>query len=366
MLKRSAQFAARNQAGLFGKLRLNVKELEIRPLPPPPADVVACGVVAADAGQISIELSPFSLEFLFVADDTGTAHVAEFFPLSTLKEDVEDLFARSAVLAGFATALGVKWPDFSSVWNAALEIDPAFAPDVHLIANTLREIAEWAVCVHLAEKAPTTGPGLRRVVLHDGMLSSFLMRIDIVREHLPAWWRDEAWERRGVALAGVGKSSRRWEELAVALELDSRVKSAQDCYVMVGEDVEAVMGRRRQAQQRQGFGELALMRLKGNSPGYWLPVDLPPWIAGDVATREAVLAVIAQSSRITFPRPGYPAPLGRAHEAARLTSFDASVVKDLVVRALREEMDEAEFEKLLRGWAFQPAGWEKVGGLRPE
>lgn len=364
VLKESARRAAATQWEGLGQLRVDTEALEVRPLPPADATVKTLGVVAADAGLVSVELNPFSLEFLFVADSLRRTHVAEIFPLTTLSANLAEIFERAPVLQQFADRLCLDWQDLTALWAKQIEADRLFPSDVRLVADSLRELAEWAVCTELgAEEAALAEerPGL--LILHDGLLRSVLLRSDVIRERLPAYWR-RLWQDRGAAIAGVGKSSLMWQRLALTLDLDARVRDHAECYIVLPEELEVQLSGREAQGPRLGFGRLVLLKSRLQTSGMYLPVDLPEWLLEDRAAAERVLGAISHVSQTSFPRPGYPAPLGDAHEAAHLTEFDAKVIRDQVIEALRAVVrDEEEFERLLRNWAFQPAQWQKVGRI---
>lgn len=362
-LKSSAQRAASTQWQALGKLRLDTQALEVRPLPEADAAVRTLGVVAADAGLVSVELSPFSLEFLFVADSLKRTHVAEIFPLTTLSENLHEIFERAPVLQQFADRLCLSWQDLTALWAKQIEAEHLFPSDVRLVADTLRELAEWAVCTELGageEALSDAQPGL--LILHDGLLRSVLLRSDVIRERLPAYWLG-LWRERGAVVAGVGKSSLLWQRLALSLDLDHRVREYPNCYVVVPQELEAQLSGRLPSGPRLGFGRLVLLKSRLQSSGLYLPVDLPEWLLEDEQATARTLCTMAHVSQTSFPRPGYPAPLGDAHEAAHLTDFDAKVIRDQVISALREVVGAQDFERLLRNWAFQPQQWQKVGRI---
>jgi hypothetical protein len=357
--------AARSQLSRLGSLSLDVSRLEVRPVNAGSVEGVrTVGVAAADAGLVSIELAPFSLEFLFVADDQGATHLAELFPLSVLADDLEEIFSRTPVLNEFAANLGTSWRDLSDMWQRQLEEERLFPRDVKLVADTLRELAEWAVCMELALRLPKSPPqaGLAGLVLHDGLLRSILLRQRIISEALPRWW-ESAWRERGVMIAGVGKSSMVVDQIGTSLMMDDRVTELKNCYIPVPPDFELKLSGRISNGPRMGFGNLFLLKSDSGAAGGFLPVDLPSWITHDRRTCDATMEEILRVSRGSFPRSGYPAPLGKAHEAAHLTEFDAKVIRDRLLDELRKLMPPEDFEKTVRTWAFPQEKWAKVGRI---
>jgi len=97
-IRQSAALAARTQWAQLEDIRLDVGSLEVHSLPSEVGEIDTVGIVAADAGLVSVILSPFCLDFLHVADHKGIVHLAEFFPLTTLAEDLQAIFTRAPVL----------------------------------------------------------------------------------------------------------------------------------------------------------------------------------------------------------------------------------------------------------------------------
>lgn len=360
-LMQSARAAAKSQWQNLGTLQKCTTQLEVVPLSESPREISSIGVVAADAGLVSVALAPFAVEFLHVADSEGHIHLSEIFPLTTVTEDLRAIFSSNPLFQRFSERLGIDWMELSPLWSRR-ESSLPFPEDVRVIADTLRELAEWAVCMDLAAATPQ-GNGPQRLVLHDGLLSSVLLWQDTLNRGIPEWWREYAWRRKGACIAGVGKSSILWQRLSLVLDLDPHVEQFEECYIVIPAELEAALMSRKPGSRRIGFGQLVLLKTELHQPGGYLAVDLPPWVIEDRGATSAVLGEIARVSKTTFPRPGYPAPLGRAHEAAHLTEFEAKVIRDQVVSALNGILEAKEFERVLRNWAFQPQQWEKQGRI---
>ncbi|MCX7963851.1 MAG: hypothetical protein D6691_00800 [Candidatus Hydrogenedentota bacterium] len=370
-IEESARKAAKHQLEVLSTLQCDVSHLEVIQLPPTARQVPACGVVASDAGLVSIALSPFHLELLHVADDLGRVHVCEFFPLTTLANDLEEIFRSNKVLSEFVQRLECQWHELSELWQTSKRHQPPMPRDVRLVADTLREIAEWAVLMELACEThdgehvtgiEVGGAQLRKVVMHDGMLRSVALRNDVVQERLPRWWREVGWREHGSIIVGVGKSSVLWHRLALSLSLDSRVRGTDYCFIPIPAEVEAQLTRN-PSGRRLGFGQLVLLKTRPEELGMLLPIDLPEWVFADPELVKTVLSEVLATCQTTFPTPGYPAPLGAAHEASRLSDFDATIVRDLLIQALSKELSTVEFERMLRFWAFQRDKWPKTGRL---
>lgn len=307
-----------------------------------------------------------------MTDDRGRVHLSEFFPLTTLADDLTEVFERNRILREFAGHLLLHWRELTDLWERARDTgQPPLPRDVRVVADTMREIAEWAVAMHLALEAfprQKFDGRLRGIVLHDGTLRSIPLRSDVICERLPAWWKTRAWGVERVAIVGVGKSSIIWQRLSLALGLDGRIQGHEACYVTVPPALEQELARPSFGTGRLGFGRLVLVKTRSGAEsfGQFLPVDVPEWILADRAITNQVLAQVLKVSKTTFPQPGYATPLENAHESARLSEFDAKLVRDLLMTALRDIIPAPEYERMLRFWAFSESRWKKTGRIGKE
>src|SRR5439155_21793934 len=75
------------------------------------------------------------------------------------------------------------------------------------------------------------------------------------------------------------------------------------------------------------------------------PLDIPEWL---LARRKEVLEYLAETAKASFPTPGYPQPLVRAHDNANLRGLEMSVLGDYLVRAIADKMPDRELELVVR------------------
>jgi NurA-like 5'-3' nuclease len=94
-----------------------------------------------------------------------------------------------------------------------------------------------------------------------------------------------------------------------------------------------------------GFGRMHLAKLADGIETPVFPVDIPPWL---ISRRKEVLEYLAETARASFPIPGYPQPLVRAHESANLRGLEMSVLGDMLVRAVIEQTGAVDAEQVVR------------------
>jgi NurA-like 5'-3' nuclease len=95
----------------------------------------------------------------------------------------------------------------------------------------------------------------------------------------------------------------------------------------------------------QCFGRLHLVKPVEGRDALILPVDIPEWL---MSRRKEVFEYLAETAKSSFPVPGYPYPLVRAHENANLSGLEMEIIGDLMSRALLGLLDDGDKEKILR------------------
>jgi hypothetical protein len=75
------------------------------------------------------------------------------------------------------------------------------------------------------------------------------------------------------------------------------------------------------------------------------PVDIAEWDLGNV---EQILGRLCFDAQQGFPIPDYPMCIQRAHDLAQLKGLEISILQDLLVDGMTQELTEDESERLLR------------------
>lgn len=323
------------------ELLRSADDLEILELGWRTANAVA--PVASDGGEAGIAFHPMNLEFVRVVDSDGQVHVQELVSLSTGPKPIKDLLRREPV-ASLANHLGVEDPlDLFSQYMSKIKGDawpvdmrPADLRDV--IAH-IRDVVEWAVLLKLAWE-PTSS---KRLVIRDGLLRTMALHETMVQRLSASFQR--AYDERGAMLVAVAKRSQLLSYMSIALELGGTFRRPYACFAEVPKELMRRAYRGRNWIGGYGFGIMHLAKLAGDPDGLVIPVDVPFWL---MDRRREALEYLANTAQGSFPQVGYPYPLVRAHELASMSSFDISVVADIVIRQIMATRNADEAERILR------------------
>src|SRR5207247_11142603 len=98
------------------------------------------------------------------------------------------------------------------------------------------------------------------------------------------------------------------------------------------------------------------------SDGLILPVDIPEWL---MPRRKEILEYLAETAKASFPTPGYPEPLIRAHEGAVLHGMEMAVFEDMFIEELLRNQPgndaDKTFEHVAIGRGLLKGGWKEYG-----
>lgn len=327
------------------KLRqLSVQELGYR-------QCLAVAPVATDGGENRLSFDPLNVEIVRVADSEGREHFQKFIPLSAEPARLQRLFDDVPLLKIFLERVGVTYRDLSYFLPGNKRTtDPdeeRLGPsdeDLRKFVRSFRDIAEWAVLLDLAYSAK----GVRLLLIRDGLLRSKSMSIPAMVALARAFER--AHQETGVMLVGVAKRSQVLSYLSLALTLEGTLRKLYPCFVEVPDELEReCYNFARTWMQGQAFGKMHFAKLAEGLDTAVFPVDIPSWL---LPRRKEVLEYLAETAKVSFPIPGYPQPLVRAHENANLRGLEMSVLGDLLVKTVADQMPDREAERIVRHVAF--------------
>jgi len=328
-------------AALREKLRaLEVHELGYR-------QCFAVAPVATDGGENRLTFDPSNVEIVRVADSEGREHFQKFIALGGDQAQFEKYFQDIPLLKGFLDRLGVTYRELSYFLpgnkRQRQDDQDKMGPsdeDLRKFVRSFRDIAEWAVLLELAY----TGRGLRMLVIRDGLLRSKSMSIKAMEAVARAFQR--AYDENGAMLVGVAKRSKVLSYLSLALALEGTLRKSYPCFVEVPQELEEECYNFAGTwMQGQAFGKMHLVKLADGTDTAVFPVDVPDWL---LSRRKEVLEYLAETSKSSFPIPGYPHPLIQAHEHANLRGLEMSVLGDLLVRTVADQVKTEEAERVVR------------------
>ena len=340
-LREAARIELPRVSELREKLRgLNVQELGYR-------QCVAIAPVATDGGENRLTFEPLNIEIIRVADSEGREHIQKFIPLGGNAEQIQRLFVEIPLLQSFLNRLSIPYHDLSYFLpgnkRTPDEDEAKLGPweeDLRKYVRALRDIAEWAVVLDLSY----TDRGIRMLVIRDGLLRSKSMSIKAMMALSRAF--KHAYEQTGAILVGVAKRSKVLSYLSLALTLEGTLRKNYPCFVEVDKSLEEKCYNFAGTwMQGQAFGRMHLVKLAEGADTAIFPVDIPDWL---LPRRKEVLEYLAETARASFPIPGYPQPLVKAHENANLQGLEMSVLSDLLVRAVADQVSGDEIERVIR------------------
>lgn len=334
--------AARIELPKIEKLRsllrgLKVTELGYR-------QCLAVAPVATDGGENRITFDPLNVEILRVADSEGREHIQKFVPLGGSPLQFEEAFRSIPVLVEFLERLSIPYEKLSyflpkSIKGDAKDIETT-DEDIRKYLRSFRDIIEWAVVLDLAY----SGERVKMLVIRDGLLRSKSMSTPAMLALAKAF--ENAYIETGSMVVGVAKRSKVLSYLSLALTLEGTLRKPYPCFLEVPRELEEECYNFAGTwMQGQAFGKMHLVKLAEGQDTQIFPVDIPEWL---LPKRKEVLEYLAETAKASFPTPGYPQPLVRAHENANLRGLEMTVLGDLLIRAVAEQMNDNELERVVR------------------
>ena len=340
-LKEAAQVELPKVQHLREKVRsLRVMELGYR-------QCLAVAPVATDGGENRLSFDPLNVEIIRVADSEGREHIQKFIPLGGDPTQFQRFFQDVPILKSFLERIGVSYRDLSYFLpgnkRTTEEENNKLGPsdeDLRKFVRSFRDVAEWAVVLDLA----WSGRGVKMLVIRDGLLRSKSLSIPAMEALALAF--KKAYDDTGSMLVGVAKRSKVLSYLSLALILEGTFRKQYPCFAEVPRELEEECYNFAGTwMQGQAFGKMHLAKLCDGPETAVYPVDIPDWL---LPKRKEVMEYLAETAKASFPVPGYPQPLVRAHENANLRGLEMSVLGDLLIRSVSEAMRQEEAERVIR------------------
>lgn len=357
-LKAKIAEAVAKESVQVDELRREARGLEVRKLHHRPCKTVA--PLATDGGENRLTFEPLNLEILRVVDSEGNELVQEIIAISEDDSVFRDLSERIPAMRNLIESLGIGFDDLSYFLSSNDDSGSESRADNRGRVRTFRDILEWAVLLDMATREWPVDV----LLLRDGLLrtKTFKRKTFPLLDDLFHNIFKERLSRGGrrVFLLGVAKTSAVLSKLSLALLLERTFNLDYPCYAEVPRDLEAKCynfdktwletsfeSERTEDQRYQSFGRLHLLKMGSSPDAPIFPVDIPIWLPEKF--KHEVLEYLVHDAHDTFPFPGYPSALQRAHNNAVLTGLEMTILGDLMTDALRDRADnEALKEQLLR------------------
>lgn len=346
---------------LLNRFRTHARSLRDRVKPLRPYSVNAVSFVSADGGDNRIAFNPATVELVRVVDSRGHQCVLDAIPSSTSLEELNERGGEGTLtvqpLARLCTALGLKLSELSYILKAIA--DPTKSTGA---IRCYRDIVEWSVLVDLVSD-PSLRWGGDTILVRDGLLRTKSFRRDVfpqIDALIRAGVDRHLKENVRLSVVGVAKQSAVLSRLALALELEATFHRPVPCYVRVDpaieqecynydrtwlETYESSEPQEDGSRLYQSLGKLFLVKF-GDRPfdPVW-PVDVAEWQVPEV---ERILGQLAVDAQQGFPIPDYPMCIQRAHDFAKLTGLEVTVLQDELVRGACSRLTPEEAERVLR------------------
>lgn len=352
--------AYKNEDPVFEKFRKYARELKGNLKPIRKYSVNAVSFVSADGGDNRLYFNPSVIELVRVVDSRGNQCALDAIAGNSNESIFDDRLDESSPLLvkplqRLCKDLGMNVLDLSYLLKGIGEPGKSTGA-----VRIYRDIVEWAVLYDLLKYREW---GSDTIIVREGMLRTKSFKLTVfpeidrlIREAQKKLEEDNV----TVSIVGVAKQSAVLSRLAVALELEGSLYKPFPCYVKVPDDIAADCYNfdhtwldtledsvpDEQGQHRyQAMGKLFLVKF-GNRPydPVW-PVDVAEW---QVDQADKILGQLTEDAQPGFPIPDFPMCVQKAHDFAKVSGLELSVLQDILYQGVTQNLSNEEKEKILR------------------
>jgi hypothetical protein len=324
-----------------------------------PYNVNAVSFVSADGGDNRLYFNPAVIELVRVVDSKGNQCALDAIAGNAQADHLnERCVAGNPLLVKplerLCNDLNVKVTGLSYLLGGLGQQGKSTGA-----IRTYRDIVEWAVLYDLLHYTW----GSDTIIIREGMLRTKSFRRDIfptIDQNIRKACSDHKRRNSNVTIVGVAKQSAVLGRLAVALELEETFYKPYPCYVAVPDDIEAdcynydrtwldTMETSQPDEKGeylyQSMGKLFLVKF-GDRPfdPIW-PVDIAVW---DVTDADRIIGQLLRDAQPGFPIPDFPMSVQKAHDYARVSGIEVSVLNDILFEGITRKMTDDDTEKILR------------------
>lgn len=352
-----------------------------------PYSSTALAIVSSDAGNLRLRFDPFEHQVIRVVDSDGQTLALR--PI-TVTSDLEELFREDTEpdKDGVISEIGILVRDLRRATGDPITSFADLCPSInvtdlkHPEQNTgwvmsYRDLWEWAVLYErlmyatFAQSTLVVRDGLLRTKLFadtKGKSNYFRVMGDLLAERFRILKQQQ---KKDVYLVGLAKHSQVIDLYRLAWAMEDIFPAGSPYYVPIPREMEKraykfpefARGRERLNRGLDGLcasrdpttGVLGSLGIRPDAEGgtedskfvfgtMFLTrlapeLALPTW-AVDVFDDQAheadrILGHLYMDSMNGFPVPSYPQSIQRAHEAAKLTDFDAMALNEIIMTGIR-------------------------------
>jgi hypothetical protein len=332
-------------------------------------------IVSSDGGNASIKFDPFHHQLVRVVDSDGQTLAMKAITLTT---GLDVLFEQDTApdTDGNLGPIGLLVRDIRQATGDPIPTFKALCPSISVNPNrpeesagwviSYRDLWEWAVIYHrlmYSEFAQST------LVIRDGLLrtklfakSYFRIIGDILAERIQYVKRKQ---RKDVYLVGLAKHSSVLDLYRLAWSMEDIFPAGSPYWVWMPRDIEVraykfpefSWGRDRLPRNPDGLcasrdasGKLAVNLPDDGEDSKFVfgsmhvcrlgdELVMPSWAIDifddQVGDADRIMGRLYADALEGFPIPCYPQSIQRAHEAAKLTDFDADILNRAVMDGIR-------------------------------
>ncbi|GEM_PF-1359638 len=336
-------------------LRNDVKDLEFKKI-----DIAghyaSVSYKAIDGGNMRINLNPFEINVICVADSNGKKKLSFVVPeikgygdtpdnkKETFNEIVKEI-DQKPIIKKFVELLNC-----SSISELSYLLNDS---------NNFMEIAEWA-CIFDRINCESDEP---IIILKDGLLRTKVLKASNDKNYIKQLKTILKQKKRDAKLVGVSKTSAILSLISTALFLEKKIPQDTIGYVKIPLKLElkaylwtgkGTIDRQDLKPLNYAFGELYIAKLSKDS-NLLVTIEIPK----DLETGEAIysdseidemISYLAKDSKFSYPVIGYPQTIMRAHETAVQFGFPASVIRDEIKDKIIESLDKDVGEFIRDAW----------------
>ena len=317
-LAESLRVALNQELPQVGMVRGKIKGLPKYPIDTDISNSLVVATVATDGGENRLVLEPIQVQIFRVMDSEGKKYFEDFIPLSLGIEKIYQFFFKSNdLIQSLVQELGIEWDDLL----------PKTSYQKSNLMGMMRELMEWTAILKLA--IDPSGPIL---IVRDGLLRSVAIpsKAFVALENA----LQRAIDKNNHFLVGVAKRSRILNYLSFAISIDSILPKGQTGYIEISKDIEreAAPAQYRWHLADRSMGDLFLTRLANNSNAIY-PIEIPTWLSEH---KDKILANLASNAQGSFPDPGYPKSLAKAHRLAHIGGIEIEIIERMLIEEIKK------------------------------